>query len=71
MSAPTLTVRVNGEVHELPAGSTVADLVLRLGLGGGPFAVEHNRAIVPRSRHAEQELADGDRLEIVGFVGGG
>lgn len=71
MSPEPLHVHVNGEPREVPAGTTVASLVASLGLGSGPYAVERNRAIVPRSRHAEQALADGDRLEIVGFVGGG
>lgn len=54
-----------------PGVATVADLVRELGLEGKRIAVERNGAIVPRSRHAETPLADGDRLEIVGAVGGG
>jgi len=64
-------VTVNGEAHDAPAGETVASLVARLGLGGGPVAVERNGEVVPRARHTETVLADGDRLEILRFVGGG
>lgn len=64
-------VIVNGEPHEIPAGTTVADLVARLGLSGKPVAVERNRAVVPRASHSATALADGDRLELVTFVGGG
>jgi sulfur carrier protein len=66
-----IRVVVNGESHEIPAGTTVAELVVRLGLGGKPVAVERNREVVPRARHPETRLSDGDRLELVTFVGGG
>ena len=50
---------------------TVADLVRELCLEGKRIAVERNGAIVPRSRYAETSVAPGDKLEIVGAVGGG
>lgn len=71
MSAPALAITVNGEPREVPAASTVADLVAALGLRPEVVAVERNREIVPRARHAEVELADGDALEVVTLVGGG
>ena len=46
-------------------------LIEHLALGEGPVAVELNRAIVPRTEHAERTLAEGDVIEIVHFVGGG
>jgi sulfur carrier protein len=49
----------------------VADLVRELSLEGKRIAVEKNGAIVPRSRYAETSVAPGDKLEIVGAVGGG
>jgi sulfur carrier protein len=61
---------VNGVTRELTAGS-VAELVAALGLSGKRIAVERNGEIVPRSRYADTPLANGDRLEIVGAVGGG
>ena len=71
MPDANLHVVVNGEAHEIPVGSTVTDLIARLGLAGRPVAVERNREVVPRARHAETQLVDGDRLELVTFVGGG
>lgn len=67
----TLRVVVNGEPRLLPPGSTALDLLMRLGLGGRPVAVEHNEQVVPRARLADCTLQDGDRLELVTLVGGG
>ena len=65
------TLRVNGETLSLAGPATVADLLREQGLTGRKVAVELNGEIVPRSRHADTALADGDRLEIVVAVGGG
>ena len=65
-----VTVSVNG-VSKAVAAATVADLVASLGLVGKRIAVERNGEIVPRSRYADTPLASGDRVEIVGAVGGG
>ena len=70
--AATLSVSVNGQPRELAAGTTVAALLATLAPASkGPCAVEVNREIVPRSQHAARVLAEGDRVEIVSFVGGG
>ena len=61
---------LNGEDREVTA-SNVAALVDLIGLDGRKVAVERNREIVPRSLYLATGLADGDRLEIVHFVGGG
>ena len=66
-----MRIEVNGEAREIAGGTSVAALLSQLGLGEGPVAVERNKLIVPRARHAETLLADGDALEIVQFVGGG
>ncbi|MBK5274521.1 MAG: sulfur carrier protein ThiS [Desulfuromonadales bacterium] len=66
-----MNIVVNGEAHELRDGSTIADLLDLLGIGRERVAVERNLDIVPRARHAEQVICDGDRIEIVQFVGGG
>lgn len=66
-----LEITVNGEAVQLPAGSTVAELVAARGLRPEQVAVEVNREIVPRASHAEHLLASGDRIEIVTMVGGG
>ena len=65
-----LTVNGTLRTFELPVRS-VADLVRELSLEGKRIAVEKNGAIVPRSRYAETSVAAGDKLEIVGAVGGG
>lgn len=65
-----LTLTVNGIATDVDA-ATVADLVESLNLAGKRIAVERNGEIVPRSRYAQTPLARGDRLEIVGAVGGG
>ena len=70
-AAATISVKVNGEAREVPAPATVADLLARIGLDTCKVAVERNMEIVPRSLYADTELAAGDALEIVHFIGGG
>jgi sulfur carrier protein len=65
------TIHVNGAPRALAAGQTLAELVRALALEGRRIAVELNGEIVPRSRYAETPLRAGDRVEIVGAVGGG
>ncbi len=65
------TIVVNGESRPLPDPATVAALIAELGLAGRRIAIERNGEIVPRSRHEQQALLPGDRLEIVAAVGGG
>lgn len=62
---------VNGEPRTFAALSDVAGLVAALGLDGRKVAVERNLEIVPRSAYGKTPLADGDRIEIVHFIGGG
>jgi thiamine biosynthesis protein ThiS len=62
---------INGEAKELGAATTVAALVDALGLDRGKLAIERNLQIIPRSAYAATPLAEGDRIEIVAFVGGG
>jgi sulfur carrier protein len=66
-----MEVTINGAPRQVPEGLTVLALVEHLGLTEGPVAVEINRAIVPRARHAEHVIVGGDIIEIVHFVGGG
>ena len=61
---------INGESQVILA-DTLSALVERLGMKSDRVAIELNREIVPRDQWAETRLADGDRLEIVHFVGGG
>lgn len=62
---------INGEARPFSAPLTVAALVDALGYTGKRIAIERNGEIVPRGRHAEVALANGDRIEIVVAVGGG
>ena len=66
-----LSLVVNGEPRRVTPGASIADLVVSLQLDPRKVAVEHNGEIAPRSTLAERQLADGDVLEIVHFVGGG
>jgi sulfur carrier protein len=66
-----ITISINGTARQLPDSAGVAALIEELGLTGKRIALERNGEIVPRSRFAEQQLADGDKLEIVVAVGGG
>ena len=66
-----VTVSVNGTPHVLRSGDSLLHLVRELALENKRIAVELNGRIVPRGRHAETQLQSGDRLEIVGAVGGG
>ena len=62
---------INGRSETVDDALTVAGLLQQRGLAGKRLAVERNGEIVPRARHADTVLADGDRLEIVVAVGGG
>jgi len=66
-----VTVTINGEGRSFEEALDVAGLIARLKLDARKVAVERNLAIVPRSAYGATALADGDRIEIVAFVGGG
>ena len=66
-----MTISLNGVSRTLPDAATVADLLAELKLDSRTLAVERNLALVPRRRHAEERLEEGDRVEIVTLVGGG
>jgi len=66
-----LQIVINGKCQSLPTGTTVSGLLETLGIAGPKVAVERNLAIVPKSTFETLRLEDGDRIEIVQFVGGG
>lgn len=66
-----MDITLNGETRNVPAESTIADLVENLQLAGKRFAVEINQQIIPRSMHATHRLNAQDRVEIVHAIGGG
>ncbi|HJT72011.1 MAG TPA: sulfur carrier protein ThiS [Terriglobales bacterium] len=66
-----MKLTINGESREFDAVSTILELVSHLGMKPDRVAVELNRDLIPRDRWAETQLSEGDKLEIVHFVGGG
>ena len=66
-----MNIQINGEPRTFEGTLTLSSLVEHLGMKSDRVAVELNREIVPRDRWSATQLADGDRLEIVHFVGGG
>jgi thiazole synthase len=66
-----LEIHVNGEIRTTPRGTTVASLLAAMGVDPARVAVEKNRDVVPRRSWAEAPVAEGDRIEIVSFIGGG
>ena len=66
-----MRLTINGEPRELDGAPDLAALIASLELDARKVAVERNLEIVPRSLYAATPLADGDRIEIVHFIGGG
>lgn len=66
-----MKIYVNGEAQDLDAVETVADLLRAVDAPAAGIAVEVNQTLVRRAEHATHALRDGDRVEIVGLVGGG
>ncbi|HEY1938908.1 MAG TPA: sulfur carrier protein ThiS [Candidatus Angelobacter sp.] len=66
-----MILQINGEQREFPDSLTVATLVAQLGMKPDRVAVELNFAIVPRADWEGATLKEGDKLEVVHFVGGG
>ncbi|HZT11927.1 MAG TPA: sulfur carrier protein ThiS [Candidatus Baltobacteraceae bacterium] len=62
---------VNGRPHELPEGTTVAQLLERLGAPSAGIAVAKNDRVVRRSAFPDEAVQDGDRIEIIQAVSGG
>lgn len=69
--AHAVHILCNGQSRAVADGTTIAGLLEELQLSPRMVAVEVNLELVPRTRHAEHALAEGDRLEIVSLVGGG
>ena len=67
----TIQIHVNGEARDWRSGATVADLLRELEVKAERVAVELNLEILDRAAFAQRSLQDGDRVEILGFIGGG
>lgn len=66
-----ISVLINGERREVPAGANVTSLLAHLGIASGRVAIERNLDILPRDRWDTTAVAPADRYEIVHLVGGG
>ncbi len=66
-----INIILNGESHKIAAGLVIAGLLENLDLDPTKVAVERNLEIVPKTTYQDVELLNGDRLEIVYFMGGG
>lgn len=66
-----MQLTVNGELHDMPVAISLLGLIEHFGLDPRKVAIERNLEIVPRSTYGQTQLGEGDRLEIVQFVGGG
>ena len=66
-----MQIMVNGQSRDVDDRATVAELLVELRLADKPVAVEVNRQLVPKQRHGQHRLAEGDCVEIVTLVGGG
>jgi len=66
-----VTITINGEPRRFDAAMSVRELLTGLGLDPAKIAVERNLEIVPRSQYAHVMAGEGDRFEIVHFIGGG
>ncbi|CAM3774943.1 sulfur carrier protein ThiS [Litorimonas haliclonae] len=66
-----MKLTLNGEIHNLPDDLTITGLIAHLGLPNKKIAVERNLEVVPKSTFGEVKLAEGDKLEIIHFIGGG
>ncbi|MCC6914203.1 MAG: sulfur carrier protein ThiS [Rhodospirillaceae bacterium] len=66
-----MNITLNGDARAIPDGLSVEGLLAHLGIQSKKVAVERNLEIVPKSAFAATQVADGDRMEIVHFIGGG
>ncbi|WP_416879083.1 sulfur carrier protein ThiS [Litorimonas sp.] len=66
-----MKLTLNGEIHTLPDDLTITGLIAHLGLPNKKIAVERNLEVVPKSTFGDVKLSEGDRLEIIHFIGGG
>ncbi|MAV87075.1 MAG: thiamine biosynthesis protein ThiS [Rhodospirillaceae bacterium] len=66
-----MNIKVNGESLEILDPLTIDGLLKRFNLDGTRVAIERNLEIVPKSNYSEINIADGDQIEIVHFIGGG
>lgn len=66
-----MTITLNGERRDVDAPLTVSQLLVQLGIDSRRVAIEHNLVVLRRALYDSTQLAEGDEVEIVNFVGGG
>ncbi len=66
-----MNITLNGESRQIPEKTTIAGLLEQLQFKPERVAVEHNLNVAPRESYGQIELAEGDNIEIVHFIGGG
>ena len=67
-----MKISLNGKIQHFNDNDLTFDaLITRLNLTGKRFAIERNGEIIPKSQFSKYKLYDGDKLEIIGAVGGG
>ncbi len=66
-----MRIQLNNESKEIDAGTSIGQLIDQLDLKRQFVAVELNQELIPRERHDEHSLSEGDAVEIVTLVGGG
>ncbi|RAP30906.1 hypothetical protein C2W64_00073 [Brevibacillus laterosporus] len=71
MQVKTVRIQINGKITNLEENVTVEQLLTHYGLEQRIVVVEHNEIILDRASYAHTPIMDGDRIEIVHFVGGG
>ncbi|WP_338845730.1 sulfur carrier protein ThiS [Massilia sp. W12] len=67
----TIAISLNGQAHQIAAGSSCADLMRELGLEQQALALAVNRQVAPRAQWAQRQLCPGDQVDIVKAIGGG
>ncbi len=66
-----MEVTINGNTHHLDKPCTVQDLIEYLDIATKRFAIEINKELIPRSSFATHPIQNGDKIEVVGAIGGG
>ena len=66
-----INVTINGDALKFESALSLDELLMKLDIEQDKVAIEHNREIVPKSTFHRVQVADGDNLEIVHFIGGG
>lgn len=67
----TIKIEVNGKEVEVQENSTVADFIIERKVAGTMFVIEKNLEIVPKENYSAEKIQRGDKIELVGFFGGG